>query len=230
MKNKVKIAVIVPAAGIGSRMQCDIPKQYLKINNKSVLQHTIEKLQVVEHIDLIKVALSADDTWFSELNLDTDIIQTVIGGETRAQTVLNALASLKALNIDWVLVHDAARPLVKQQDIENLIAQTISSGIGGLLAYKVKDTIKKVTDQKCTTVPREDLWHAMTPQMFSYEKLHHALQSALDSGIDITDEASAMEWAGYPVRLIAGRSDNIKITTPEDLTLASFYLNERDSL
>jgi 2-C-methyl-D-erythritol 4-phosphate cytidylyltransferase len=126
-------------------------------------------------------------------------------------------------------VHDAARPLVDIADIERLIAQCMQTDEGGILASKVKDTIKQGQSHAQQTVPRDDLWQALTPQLFKYNELKTALQSALDSGVTITDEASAMEWANKPVKLVAGRSDNIKITTPEDLDLAGFLLQKQNN-
>jgi 2-C-methyl-D-erythritol 4-phosphate cytidylyltransferase len=127
----------------------------------------------------------------------------------------------------WVLVHDAARPLVNITDIQRLISECITADEGGILASKVKDTIKRGHNYAEQTVPRDDLWQALTPQFFKYDDLKSALQNALASGVTITDEASAIEWVNKPVKLIAGRSDNIKITTPADLELAEFLLHKQ---
>ncbi len=128
-----------------------------------------------------------------------------------------------------MLVHDAARPLVNISDIERLIDECIRADEGGILASKVKDTIKRGHNHALQTVPRDDLWQALTPQFFKYDELKNALQNALASGATITDEASAIEWVGKPVKLVAGRSDNIKITTPEDLDLAGFLLHKQQN-
>ncbi len=128
-----------------------------------------------------------------------------------------------------MLVHDAARPLVNISDIERLIDECIRADEGGILASKVKDTIKRGHTHALQTVPRDDLWQALTPQFFKYDELKNALQNALANGATITDEASAIEWAGKPVKLVAGRSDNIKITTPEDLDLAGFLLHKQQN-
>ncbi|ATC95721.1 2-C-methyl-D-erythritol 4-phosphate cytidylyltransferase [Pseudoalteromonas tunicata] len=227
---QVKIAAIVPAAGVGSRMQSALPKQYIKINQQTVLEHTLNKLLSVAAIEHIMVAISPDDMWFGELGINDEKITCTEGGAQRANTVLNALTLLKDQGVDWVLVHDAARPLVHSSDIELLIDRCLSSQTGGILASKVKDTIKQGGQFIEATVPRDALWQALTPQMFQVDLLFHALTNALNAGFIVTDEASAMEHAQHPVMLIAGRSDNIKITTPEDLILAEFYLSTTRSL
>lgn len=237
-KANLNIAAIVPAAGIGSRMQSDLPKQYLKINHKTVLEHTLDKLAQIKDINQISVAISPDDGFYNQLKINNVKISTVIGGSSRAISVLNALDNLKQNSnnkIDWVLVHDAARPLVDPDDINKLIDTAITHQNGGILASKVKDTIKKSKNNRpldlvLETVPRDALWQAMTPQIFKFEVLHKSLSDALAQNIEITDEASAMEWAGFEVILVAGRSDNIKITTPEDLQLASFYLSQTHNI
>ncbi|SFB87136.1 2-C-methyl-D-erythritol 4-phosphate cytidylyltransferase [Pseudoalteromonas denitrificans] len=233
----LNIFAIVPAAGTGSRMKSNLPKQYITINQKTVLEHTLNKLSYIKNINSITVAISPDDEFYQDLKIENPKIQTVYGGNSRAISVLNALNSLNTdtkKKPDWVLVHDAARPLVCPDDINKLINLAISKQKGGILACKVKDTIKKSVgkmqlDCVSETVSREFLWQAMTPQIFKFEQLHQALSDALTQNIDITDEASAMEWAGFEVMLVAGRSDNIKITTPEDLQLANFYLSQKKS-
>lgn len=237
-KAYLNIAAIVPAAGIGSRMQSALPKQYLEINQKTVLEHTLNKLIQIKNINQILVAISPDDGFYSKLKLTDAKISTVNGGDTRALSVLNALNNLKQNSenkIDWILVHDAARPLVCPSDINKLIDMAIAHQKGGILASKVKDTIKKSNrddqvEHVLETVPRDALWQAMTPQVFKFDELHKSLSDALAQNIEITDEASAMEWAGFDVMLVPGRSDNFKITTPEDLQLASFYLSQTNNI
>lgn len=221
------LVAIVPAAGIGSRMNSAIPKQYISLHGQSILSHTLNKLANVEQISAIYVALSPSDEYFNTLNINHSQIKTVEGGETRAQSVLNALNALKATPPIWVLVHDAARPLVEIKDINTLLEACFSQNQGGILAAKVRDTIKQGAKLVETTIPREQLWQALTPQVFKYNELLNALTDALNAEVNITDEASAMEWANQPVQLIAGRSDNIKITTPEDIQLANFLLAQQ---
>lgn len=227
MKTNNTIAAIVPAAGVGSRMQHNTPKQYIQLAGKTILEHTLSKLSQLKSLSQIVVAVSQTDPYFDTLApIDSRIIRAN-GGQERADSVLNSLLFLESNPPKWVLVHDAARPLVSINDIETLIAQCISDDEGGILASKVKDTIKRGHTYSEQTVPRDDLWQALTPQFFKYDELKNALHSALAQGVTITDEASAIEWANKPVKLIAGRSDNIKITTPEDLDLAGFLLNKQ---
>lgn len=229
MKNNPTIAAIVPAAGVGSRMKHNGPKQYISLSGKTILEHTLTKLAALTTLDKIVVVVSDDDAFYEQVpKVDPRVIRAS-GGKERADSVLNGLLSLCDNPPDWVLVHDAARPLVTITDIENLIAQCIHADEGGILAAKVKDTIKRGGTHSEQTVPREDLWQALTPQFFKYYDLTNALQGALEQQVTITDEASAIEWAQKPVKLVPGRSDNIKITTPEDLDLAHFLLQKQHS-
>ncbi len=205
-------------------MQVGYPKQYLKVAGKTILEHTLDKLGELSELCKIVVAVSDSDEYFSALTLSDQRIMRVSGGSERADSVLNGLNALSQIQPDWVLVHDAARPLVLADDIRTLVSECVSHNEGGILAAKVKDTIKRGHTHSIETVPRELLWQALTPQFFPYEQLKHALEQALSKGVSITDEASAMEWAQHSVKLIPGRSDNIKITTPEDYDLACFLL------
>ena len=218
------IAFVVPAAGVGARMQANKPKQYIQLGNKTVLEHTIDKLNTTIPNALIIVAISEDDAYFPALDLPSNVI-TVLGGKQRADSVLNALNYL-AINhvVDWVLVHDAARPLVLPNDILKLISTCQSNQCGGILASKVRDTIKQGSHFVDATVPRETLWQAQTPQMFLLNELTSALTNALNAHVAITDEASAIEWAGGKVQLIESRADNIKLTTPDDIAIAEFLI------
>ncbi len=229
MKNKQTIAAIVPAAGVGSRMKHSAPKQYITLAGKTILEHTLAKLAKLSQLDKIIVAVNDDDPFYEQIpQMDKRIVRAS-GGKERADSVLNGLLTLRADPPDWVLVHDAARPLVNTTDIEHLIQQCLSADEGGILATKVKDTIKRGDTHSEQTVPRDDLWQALTPQFFKYHDLTDALQQALAQNVTITDEASALEWAKKPVKLVPGRSDNIKITTPEDLDLALFLLQKQHS-
>lgn len=216
--------VVVPAAGIGSRMQAAKPKQYLPFCGKTLLECTLE--QLISHPDIshIVLALNPQDTYFESLEIrKADWITRVDGGEDRASSVYNGLQQVKD---DWVLVHDAARPCVTHTDISKLLE--LSEGInGGLLACPVRDTMKRAKANAAHHVdrsePRENLWHALTPQFFPTQKLQHALEKAQQEKVAITDEASALEFIGEEVILVEGSSDNIKVTRPEDLRLAEFF-------
>jgi 2-C-methyl-D-erythritol 4-phosphate cytidylyltransferase len=237
-KNHV-IWAIVPAAGIGKRMQSDIPKQYLPLNGRPVIEHTINALLNNENISGLVIALAPEDAYFADIKISSEkpVIRTN-GGNERADSVLNALNALfqheQYGESDWVMVHDAVRPCLCQQDIDQLVAEVADNKNGGLLALpvRVRDTMKrqKPGNRMATvaqTVEREYLWHALTPQYFPALSLKNAIEKALSSGQLLTDESSAMELAGFAPRLVHGHEDNIKITRPYDLFLASLYLQAR---
>ena len=223
------VVAVVPAAGIGSRMQTECPKQYLTIGDKTILEHTIGCLTAHPAIRKIIIAISATDCWFGQLPLATDPrIQVVTGGSQRAESVMAGIQA--AGDVPWVLVHDAARPCLHPDDLARLLALTHTSLTGGILAAPVRDTMKRSEPGKhaiAHTVDRDDLWHALTPQLFPLALLQACLQRGLDEGATITDEASALEYCGYHPELVCGRADNIKVTRPEDLDLAAFYLSLR---
>ncbi|WP_278183029.1 2-C-methyl-D-erythritol 4-phosphate cytidylyltransferase [Vibrio misgurnus] len=223
-----KLIAVVPAAGVGSRMQADRPKQYLSLLGKTVLEHTIDGLLAHPQIDQVVVALSADDPYFSHLALARDPrVIRVDGGQQRADSVLAALDYVCQHQLSqWVLVHDAARPCVTHADISQLIRLALTHPVGAILAAPVRDTMKRSDhlQQIEHTVDRTALWHALTPQMFRAQGLREALHAALQQQVTITDEASAFEWRGEKPALVTGRADNLKITQPEDLALAEFYL------
>lgn len=223
---------VVPAAGIGKRMGSDIPKQYLKLHGKTIIEHTLQRLSQIDAIEGIVVAIAKDDPWWPDLQLDiTKPLNVVNGGAERCHTVQNGLYALKGKCTpdDWVLVHDAARPCVRVEDIDSMIQQLSKHEVGGLLGMPVRDTMKRTDDSSRVqkTVDREQLWHALTPQMFRYELLSKSLSQALNDQFLVTDEASAVEHAGYQPLMVEGHADNIKITRPEDLALADFYLQHQ---
>ncbi len=224
-----KFWAVIPAAGIGKRMQADKPKQYLLLNGKTVLEQTLDKLCAHPRINGIIVATSRQDPYWPALKLENrESIIRVEGGKERCHSVLNSLQLLlhKADADDWVLVHDAARPCIRTADIDKLIQAIQYHPVGGLLGLPVSDTLKQC-DSKHTivsTIPRQNLWRALTPQMFQLQTLHDALQLALKNNQLVTDEASAIELSGLNPKIIEGHADNIKITRPFDLTLAASYL------
>lgn len=220
------VCAVVPAAGFGRRMQTDCPKQYLSIGNKTILEHSVDALLANACVQRVIIAVSAGDERFQQLPLAQHRQITVVeGGAERADSVL---AGLRVINdAQWVLVHDAARPCLHQDDLTRLLALREHSRVGGILAAPVRDTMKRGEPGKTAiahTVDRNDLWHALTPQFFPRELLLGCLTRALNEGAMITDEASALEYCGFHPELIAGRADNIKVTRPEDLALAEFYL------
>lgn len=225
-----KIWVIIPAAGVGKRMQSEIPKQYLLLNDKTVLEHTLNRFNSHSEISEIIVAISKEDEYWPSLKMNfAKPVHTVNGGKERCDSVLNGLKFLenKAEENDWVLVHDAARPCLRTNDLNLLLTELHRDPVGGILAIPVRDTMKRSienTNKIKETVERDGLWHALTPQMFRFKLLKDALESALKQNKIITDEASAIELAGYQPTLVEGHADNIKITRPEDLALAAFFL------
>ena len=221
---------IVPAAGSGSRMGAALPKQYLRLGDRTVLEHTLDTLLGVEALACVVLVVAPDDSIWQEIRprYTGKSLDVVSGGTERCHSVLNGLDALcgKAAASDWVLVHDAARPCVRRDDILALMTGMDADSDGGLLGVPVADTMKRVAadGQVTATVDRGGLWHALTPQMFRLEPLRAALQQAVATHSVVTDEASAMELAGYRPRMVQGHRDNIKITLPADLELAAFYL------
>lgn len=214
---------VIPAAGIGSRMRADKPKQYLQLAGKSILEHTLNCFLDHPCLRGVVVSLAEDDPFWPNLSCARDPrIHVANGGAERADSVLNALLRLGELGAseqDWVLVHDAARPNLAQSDLDLLLAELADDAVGGLLAVPARDTLKRIgSDGRVReTIDRSVIWQAYTPQMFRLGALHRALAEALVSDVAVTDEASAIEWAGQSPRLVEGRADNLKVTRPEDL-------------
>ena len=229
-----RIWAIIPAAGVGTRMQAAIPKQYLPLLDRPVIGHAIERLCGHPRVHGLMVGISAGDPHWPQLGSPAakNFIGTFTGGATRAHTVCNGLRALldRGANIaDWVLVHDAVRPCVRREDIDMLIDSVTREGEGGLLALPVADTVKRAdgANRVIATVSREGLWRALTPQMFRLAPLHEALQSALETKREITDESAAIEQAGGKSVVVVGHGDNIKITHPGDLALAELFLKQQ---
>ncbi len=230
----IRYWAIVPAAGAGRRMGSAIPKQYLPLAGQSVIVHTLDTLLCHPRLAGVVVVISAEDEWWPEVaagRVTDKPLLVVTGGAERSHSVLNGLNALQeqAHPEDWVLVHDAARPCLSTADLERLFTELTDDPVGGLLATPVQDTLKQVdaAGRIVATVDRSQLWRALTPQMFRLGPLRDALRGALAHGQLVTDEAAAMEAAGFTPRLIEGRADNLKITRPEDLALAEFYLTRR---
>ncbi len=222
--------VVIPAAGSGSRLAADRPKQYLMLLGRSVLAQTLSAFTDPRFLSLT-LALAADDDWYSLSDLATleePRLRRVTGGASRQQSVLNALHSLQgqALESDWIFVHDAARPCLLASDLGALFAALDAGAAGALLAAPVADTLKQAGADGCVaaTVPREGLWRALTPQVFRYGALRTALTAAEAAGITYTDDTAAMEQQGVLARLVRGRDDNLKITQGQDLLIAEQIL------
>jgi 2-C-methyl-D-erythritol 4-phosphate cytidylyltransferase len=220
---------VIPAAGLGRRLVSDIPKQYLQIDGRTLLEYSLDALLAHSAITRVVVAIHANDDRAAKLTRMNDPrVDCVIGGAERSASVLSALTAIQAVasDSDWVLVHDAARPCLQLAELDSLISKVKAADIGGILAQPVVDTLKQASGDNLVvqTLDRKALWRAQTPQMFRLGPLREALETAADAGHDVTDEASAMELAGHPVQLVAGSNSNLKVTVAEDLDLAQFYL------
>lgn len=224
---------VVPAAGVGTRMRAQLPKQYLPLHGKTVIEHTLDRLCAHPAITGVVVSVSETDPYWEDLHWTcAKPFRRAPGGTERCHSVLNGLdvlADLAAAD-DWVLVHDAARPCLRRADLDRLIDELRDHPVGGLLAVPVRDTMKRSDRAGCVeeTLDRSHLWHALTPQMFRFALLRDALRGALAQGALVTDEAAAVELAGMRPRLVEGHADNIKITRPEDLALADFFLRQQE--
>ena len=231
MNPSLSVVALVPAAGLGTRMQSDVPKQYIPLHGRPLLSYTLSCLITHPRIEQVIVALHPEDVYFSTLDeASHPKVSTVTGGTSRSESVVQGLKSYTSTEQTWALVHDAARPCLTHQDIDKLIEHAGRVQEGCLLAMPVRDTMKRATKngQVHATVDREHLWHALTPQLFPWSMLHHALEQAQAAQQVITDEASAMEWIQEPVHIISGRFDNLKVTHPEDVHLAELFLKQQE--
>lgn len=228
--------LIIPAAGSGRRFAASLPKQYAKLGSSTVIEHALAPFEDDVDCASITVAVATDDDRWAAIAARHARIHAVTGGEQRAHSVRNALRSLAGQvgGEDWVFVHDAARPCLTADDLAKLKYALRDHPVGGLLAVPLADTLKRETGvgeaSVETTIDRAGLWRAATPQAFRIGVLLPALDAALEARQVPTDESQAVEWAGHHPRLIAGRADNLKVTTPEDLTLASAILAARENL
>jgi 2-C-methyl-D-erythritol 4-phosphate cytidylyltransferase len=218
---------LIPAAGSGARFGGLAPKQYSLIGAKTMLQHAVEALLAVAELDTVFVVLAPEDDRFRRLDWSdcgNRVAPLYCGGATRRDSVLNGLiaASADIDPVDWVLVHDAARPCLALQDVRRLIASVLQDDTGGILAVRVADTLKRGDAEQriIATESREGLWQAQTPQMFR----HGDLLRALGAAADVTDEAAAVEAIGGRPRLVEGSQRNLKVTYAADLELAALIL------
>ena len=233
MKTQTKLWAVVPAAGSGSRFSKTELKQYQYIQNCTVLEHTVNRLNTLDLAGCV-LAIGENDNFARTLSFDhKEKLHFCLGGVERVNSVFNALIYLSDIadEDDWVLVHDAARPCVTQENLQLLVNTAIAHNQSAILAIPVRDTLKLVhtENQIEKTVSRELLWQAQTPQMAKLKILKNALETALANHIVITDEASALEYINQPVQVVQGRSDNIKITYADDLELARLILQSQNS-
>lgn len=229
---QIRYHAVIPAAGVGKRFGAGMPKQYLMLAGRCIQQHTLDRLAAMPEISQLVVAVSAEDARAELLPYaQRERLHFVTGGAERMDSVLAGLHALRvrgAGDDDWVLVHDVARPLVRPVDVRRLLTTLADDPVGGILANPVRDTMKRGdADGIVATVPRDQLWHALTPQMFRLGLLARALEVALAEQAIVTDEASALERLGHRPRLVEGARDNLKITFPDDLALAEALLAEQ---
>lgn len=235
MTDGTRFWAVIPAAGAGTRMRSDVPKQYLKIHGKSILEYSLECFCNHPRITGVVTAIAENDSYWNELTVAKhDKVMTITGGTERFNSVLNGLRYLSshADENDWVLVHDAVRPCLKSEDIDNLIEELGDHPVGGLLAFPVRDTMKRSNEKRevLETVDREGLWHALTPQMFRFGMLLKAIEKTVRDRSMVTDEAQAMELCGNRPVLVRGRPENIKITHKDDLPLAELFLSDKEEV
>jgi 2-C-methyl-D-erythritol 4-phosphate cytidylyltransferase len=236
MPSLSQYSIVVPAAGIGKRMKTDCPKQYLHLAGKTIIEHTLTNLLEHSQVQRVIVVLNPNDLLFAQLPIASHpCVEVVEGGQERCDSVLAGLNFLPD-DEEWVLVHDAARPCFAATDLTTLLQLAEQGSTGGILATPVRDTMKRAMSVKVNgqnmvqqTESREHLWHALTPQFFKLDTLKKALNTAIERKINITDEASAIEMLGEKVMLVQGCASNIKITQPEDLLLAEFYLIQKQA-
>lgn len=228
------IHALIPAAGRSSRFGGEVLKQYLPVAGKSVLAHAIDAVNFHPEISGITVVLAADDSKFSDhVDVMRFGISTVTGGATRAESVMNGLRFIQAEHPEtqWVLIHDAARPCLPRTCLENLLKKGLQEPDGALLAIPVHDTLKRIdaAGYIVQTVNRKALWVAQTPQLFPLGRLSLALSTMLANGKSPTDEAGAMEYTGARPLLVMGSPLNIKITWPDDMTVAAAWFAGRNT-
>jgi 2-C-methyl-D-erythritol 4-phosphate cytidylyltransferase/2-C-methyl-D-erythritol 2,4-cyclodiphosphate synthase len=226
---------LIPAAGRGERLAAGVPKQYLPLAGRPMIVHAIEALLACARVDAVHVLLAPDDDWLERgrWRLPAGRVRAHrCGGVTRAETVANGLEAIAsgAAADDWVLVHDAARPCLGQDELGRLLDELAGDPVGGLLALPCTDTVKRAdggaAPRVAATEPRERLWGAQTPQMFRLRTLREALARA---GAAVTDEAGAVEALGLAPRLVHGAPTNLKVTWPSDMVLAERLLAARSA-
>jgi 2-C-methyl-D-erythritol 4-phosphate cytidylyltransferase len=227
-----RLWAVVPAAGIGKRMGASLPKQYLPLGQRTIIAQTLTRLAAVARLDKIIVCIAQDDTHWEQLQIaNHPLVEVAQGGAERCDSVLNGLDYLQAdaSADDWVLVHDVVRPCITAAMVDCLIDAVSDHPVGGLLAARVADTLKRGDSDNSVveTLDREQFWRAQTPQMFRFGLLRDALRKAARESIAVTDESAALENAGYAPRLVENSAENIKITRREDLALAEFIIAQQ---
>jgi 2-C-methyl-D-erythritol 4-phosphate cytidylyltransferase len=222
---------LIPAAGTGTRMASEAPKQYLVLGGKPMLEHAIDALAAERRVERVFVVTAATDQRWCSLRVDAARVEFLpVGGKSRAESVRNGLEAIagQVHDEDRVLVHDAARPCLAAPELSRLLDEAGMDDVGGILAVPLTDTLKRAAGTRIdATLDRDGLWCAQTPQLFRAGPLRAALAGSLAG---VTDEASAMERAGHAPRLVLGSTANLKVTTPEDMVLAQAVLARQGRL
>lgn len=231
MNQTDRVAAVIPAAGIGARMQLEQPKQYLALAGLTVLEWSVQAMRMDPRIEHVFIALAEDDPFFAQLPLASDVnITTVIGGATRAGSVLAASHAAQQAGFNWVAVHDAARPCLHVQELGEVLDVALSDEVGALLALPAADTLKQSLHQRAQqTLDRAQVWQALTPQVFRTAQL---INGITEMGVDhamLTDESSVFEAQQKFPRLVVGRRSNLKITQPGDEAIALALLQSMKS-
>ncbi|MDN7123597.1 2-C-methyl-D-erythritol 4-phosphate cytidylyltransferase [Pseudidiomarina terrestris] len=227
MTKSEQVAAVIPAAGIGQRMQSELPKQYLKLGGRSVLEWTVRAISQDPRIRAIYIAISPDDPYFQQQHFASACpIVAVEGGATRAASVAAGVERAVADGFTWVAVHDAARPCLTAAELEQVVTTALADEVGALLALPVADTLKRSSKTRRSegSVAREHLWQAQTPQVFRAADLQRGWQQLGTDHPQLTDEASVLEALGLQPQLVPGRRSNIKITQPGDDAIARLLL------
>lgn len=222
-----RLHALIPAAGSGSRLGAELPKQYLPLGRATMLEHAVAALLADPRVERVLVVVTPDDRRIDALRFDARVTVARVGGASRAASVRAGLEMLRdvATDDDWVLVHDAARPCLSREDLAALIDTVVDDPVGGLLAVPLADTLKRGEGNRvAATIDRANLWRAATPQMFRLGLLRTALDAPGMLG-RATDEASAVEQLGHAPRLVACHATNLKVTTADDLPLARAILD-----
>ena len=224
---------VMPAAGCGERFSRDTPKQYIRIADACVLEHSLNSLLCSNKFVAVVVSLARDDTLWAQTKHSGDSrVMICEGGANRASSIMNALVCLQkvAKKDDWIVVHDAVRPCLDPRDLSSFIEELTDEKVGGLLVAPISDTVKKISHSNGSltvveqTLDRKKIVRALTPQMFRFGLLFDAINDALSKSIEVSDEAQAMELAGHEVVAIEGDSGNIKLTYPHELPLIKSWL------
>ena len=225
---------VIPASGIGRRMLSKTPKQYLMFEGRTILEHCLDRLLSHPRIEAAVVVLNDADEYWEKLSYrSSKPLYTTAGGRERHHSVYQGILAVQQQGVTdaLLLVHDAVRPLVTHSDLDKVIAAARAHEAGAILATPVSDTLKLQSEvmEIISTVSRDRLWRALTPQVFHQQILLRALKKVIDENSEITDDAAALEGLGYKPALVPGVEENIKITTPADLRLAQLiWLNQRN--